>query len=120
MGYYTKFNLSAVDRTTGLWPDTELECEMARALWHLIYAKNYWKPSCFEDCFDEEMKWYDHTSDMIAFSKLYPDYVFVLCGVGEEPDDQWRLFVCNGEAEETIARIVYDEPQNELFRSVLI
>jgi hypothetical protein len=44
----------------------------------------------------DEMKWYDHEEEMVALSLKYPDYVFILDGRGESPDDVWRSFYKNG------------------------
>lgn len=41
-------------------------------------------------------KWYDHDADMLALSKLYPDEVFILRGVGEEFPDVWRTAYKDG------------------------
>jgi hypothetical protein len=42
-------------------------------------------------------KWYDHDDDMKALSKLFPDEVFILRGVGEEFPDVWRKAYKNGQ-----------------------
>ena len=41
-------------------------------------------------------KWYNFKEDMLEISKLYPDIVFQLDGVGEESGDVWRIYFKNG------------------------
>ena len=60
---------------------------------------------------DDETKWYEHTYDMVKFSKKFPDVTFCLSGEGEERDDIWREYYHNGEAEECRAQIIFEKPQ---------
>ena len=116
MGYYTKFDLTAQHRDTWMAVDPETEKEMAVDLWaNYINSGCSWTPQTFEVVFEEEMKWYNCEHDMFEFSKKYPDYIFLLEGVGEEFDDQWRLYVCNGVMEKIRAKIIFDAPQEQLF-----
>lgn len=88
MGYYTNFKLKAVNakgRTIPLPPIGELgghdwECCNDRAT-----------PG-------DVVKWYDHEKDMLAFSQMHPDTIFVLDGEGEEQGDVWRMFFLAGQS----------------------
>lgn len=58
----------------------------------------------------DETKWYEYTSDMCKLSKEFSEVVFKLHGEGEERDDMWNEYYQNGEYEECVAHITYDEP----------
>jgi hypothetical protein len=58
---------------------------------------------------EDETTWYDHETDMLEFSKLYPDLVFKLSGVGEDKIDLWKKYFKNGKMQTTVGKIVYDE-----------
>ena len=115
MGYYTKFDLTAQHRDTWMAVDSETEEKMTLRLWELISGSDYFRPEKFEQMLEEPMKWYDHKNDMYTLSTEYPDYIFLLEGIGEEHDDQWRLYACDGVMEEVRAKIVYDAPKEQLF-----
>ena len=59
--------------------------------------------------FEEEMKWYDATSDMIKLSERFPNVLFELSGKGEEHDDIWKEYYYNGACQHCAGRIVFDE-----------
>lgn len=44
----------------------------------------------------DQVKWYDHGSDLIEHSKKYPNLVFQLYGEGEESGDIWCDYYHNG------------------------
>ena len=46
-----------------------------------------------------DIGWYDWEIHMCELSKLYPDVVFRLYGDGEESDDVWHAYFCNGDYE---------------------
>ena len=115
MGYYTKFELYAVDVEAGS-PITMMEEDIiAKRLWQLIGGSDRYALKCIENCLDEEMKWYDHEADMITLSKEFPNILFVLDGVGEEFPDAWRKWFYNGTYEESYAEVMYPKPSNPLF-----
>ena len=67
-----------------------------------------------DSLFHEGIKWYGYVEEMIAYSKKYPEVVFTLTGIGEEPDDMWRDYYKNGKLHGGRANIVYptyDESQ---------
>ena len=115
MGYYTKFELHAVDVETGYPITTMEEDAIAKRLWQLVGGSDRYTPKCIENCLDEEMKWYDHEADMTALSKEFPNILFVLDGVGEEFPDAWRKWFHNGKFEASYAEVVYPKPKNSLF-----
>lgn len=51
------------------------------------HQKEISKLSDYNDCFDEEIKWYDCEIDMREYSKRFPDLVFVL----NRKDDMFTL-----------------------------
>lgn len=57
----------------------------------------------------ERTKWYDYQSDLVEFSKQFPEWLFTLKGEGEESGDIWKLYVLNGKSQKAEARIVFDE-----------
>ena len=115
MGYYTKFELHAVDVETG-YPITMMEEDaITKRLWQLVGGSDRYTPKCIENCLDEEMKWYDHEEDMTTLSKEFPNILFVLEGVGEEFPDAWRKWFYNGAVEASYAEVVYPRPENPLF-----
>ena len=115
MGYYTYYSMEAYDAETANSISSELEEEICKRLYEIsghAIAQGY---SFYYSVSYGYFKWYDHEADMIALSKEYPNVVFVLDGEGEERDDNWRLFVHNGETELVTARIIYDSPTNQKF-----
>jgi hypothetical protein len=44
----------------------------------------------------ESMKWYGYEEDMLALSKDYPDYLFILQGDGEDRGDDWVMYFKGG------------------------
>ena len=74
MGYYTLYEADTVG-TPGM------EFDMASL------AKGFGVEEMIADFigdnpFEDQCKWYDHDSNMLTFSKLYPNTVFKLYGVG--------------------------------------
>lgn len=116
MGYYTYYTMEAYDTTTKTPLSEEKEKEICERLMEIskgaIYdGDRFWK------CLDDTLKWYNHKEDMIALSKEFPDVIFMLEGEGEERDDNWRLYVQNGEWEVVHATIVWNAPGCEKFRN---
>ena len=116
MGYYTFFSLIAKTKKGGkfLWyiPNGEqIEKEIAQTLARKLgwfdgcdwdkerIEKAYADIESLEFISNDTMKWYDHDEDMKELSKQYPDYVFELYGDGEETDDEWYTYYCNGEVQ---------------------
>lgn len=57
-------------------------------------------------------KWYEHESDLRAFSKQYPRLLFILEGEGEENEDMWKEYYVNGKMQKAKAVISF-EPYDE-------
>lgn len=103
MGYYTDFKLTHDDPT----PDANHEQ-------HIGVLADY-PPTCGYDFgpFGQEVKWYDCDEDMIAYSKLYPNVMFEVDGVGEDEDDIWRAYYKNGKMAKYYAEIKFPEFNEE-------
>ena len=80
MGYYTRYKLEIIEGNDNV---TNYEKEISE-------LANYY------NCFDDEIKWYDHQENMVEYSKKYPKVVFKLSGEGEERDDIWVEYYQNG------------------------
>lgn len=57
----------------------------------------------------DEMKWYSHEQDMLAFSKRFPTVLFTLVGEGEENEDMWRKYFRDGKAQFAKARVEFED-----------
>ncbi len=99
MGYYTKYKLEEPD--VGRELGWEIVEQMER------YDTDYGKLSKFIGGFGESIKWYDHESEMKAFSKRFPDVVFTLHGEGEESGDLWVKYFKDGKMHRVDAVISY-------------
>ena len=117
MGYYTYFTMEAVDTKTNGPLSEEMEAKICQRLWEISNDAIY-NGNSFYDCLGGSLKWYDHQDHMIELSKEFPNVMFMLEGEGEERDDNWRLYVCNGEWELCTARIVFEVPGYEKFRNM--
>ena len=98
MGYYTDFSLSH---------DSDINDEEI--------ADNLTKISGYKLNHDLELyqsKWYSWNNDMLSLSKMFPDVLFTLNGVGEEHGDIWRAFIKNGKMQVSKAVLMY-EPFDE-------
>ena len=98
----------------GLSPEEEQK--IAQRLYEIIWGyKDDYIPCSFEDVLEEEMKWYNHNSDMFTLSKEFSDYIFLLEGKGEKHDDMWHLYAYNGTLELIRAEIKFDRPNDPIF-----
>ena len=72
MGYYTKFEMNFKGNAT--------ETDIIAALKEI--NPNYFDCDAdhLDTLFEEEMKWYDATSDMIKLSERFPNVLFELSG----------------------------------------
>lgn len=98
MGYYTYFQLEVEGGpaeqhcpTCGHVGEWEWKDLIAKFLGSKYNCEIY-------DPFEESCKWYEYEADMIEFSKLYPDYIFIIEGDGEETDDRWRAYFKDGKS----------------------
>ena len=113
MGYYTYYSMEA----RKIKDENEFNAiikEMTKLeLYGIFGDSNYYESdhkAFFSAC--DDVKWYEHTYDMMKFSKIFPNVVFKLHGDGEERDDMWDEYYHNGEVEKCRAQITYPEPCN--------
>ncbi len=99
MGYYTAYNLNVLEGGD----EFEIIAEFRKYSESAKYALDE------EGCCDETCKWYNHETELVSFSKKYPDAIFQLQGEGEENGDAWKLYVKDGHSQLCKARLVYDE-----------
>lgn len=115
MGYYTRYNLTAIDTKTDFPLTEEMEARVCARL-IAISGDAIYDGNTFDGCLNDELKWYDYHMDMIELSKEFPDIMFMLEGEGEERDDNWRLYVHNGESERVRAMLVWNAPVTQKFQ----
>lgn len=119
MGYYTHYTLEAWKADTREQIDKNLEREIATRIGYLVFDTNRdWES--FDEVLCDELKWYNNSEDMTLISKNYPNVVFLLRGTGEDYDDIWREWFHNGHSEYIHARLVFDIPQNDVFKGILV
>jgi hypothetical protein len=99
MGYYTAYNLSVKNGDSSLIEEFRKENESAS------YALDE-QGDTLESC-----KWYNHDVDLKAFSKKYPELLFILEGAGEISGDIWKKYFQNGKCQVAKAQITF-EPFN--------
>lgn len=104
MGYYTSFELDVQP-----WAD-----DIIPAFRSINATAEY----CLSESgsTEESAKWYDHKEDLVAFSRSYPDTLFVMSGEGEENGDMWKLYVKNGKSFYAEAIITYPEYDESLLK----
>ena len=117
MGYYTNYELVIYP-----YQNPENEIEIMRVIASKIYDEPMTDISDNEAkwCLVDELKWYDHTEDMVEVSKQFPELTFVLYGEGEDSEDIWCEYFNNGDFEVTHAEIVYPQPNNPKFQSLIV
>ncbi|WP_010495024.1 hypothetical protein [Paenibacillus elgii] len=96
MGYYTRYEIEIAPDSNEVRQAIEDDDTLAYAIGR-----------CSDEC-----KWYDHESDMRAFSERFPDVLFTLSGEGEDNGDLWRKYFRNGKMQHCPAQITY-EPFDE-------
>ena len=115
MGYYTQFELDMMP-----WPCEDKEREIKANIIARIdnIDINEVDSRDMEWFLYNEMKWYSHQEDMLEVSKLFPDTIFVLHGEGEDHNDLWNEYYCDGEMERVEAEFIYPEPKSPKFARV--
>lgn len=120
MGYYTQYYLEVFDKDGEEIRDTDILHKITESICDLDYfssCKTDYYKSRIAKSFDpineiiaeDEMKWYDHESDMMTLSEKYPEFFFSLFGRGEEADDIWKEYFHNGKCIVAPAEIVFRE-----------
>jgi hypothetical protein len=103
MGYYTTFTLKITSPKTSTLTEETIIHNFREQYECAKYALS-------EDGYPiEPCKWYECESELKAFSKSYPEHLFLLVGEGEESGDLWKLYVKNGKCQRASARVIYDE-----------
>lgn len=92
MGYYTRHELTIISG------DNSIDHE-----------KQISETTNYDNCFDHEIKWYEHEKDMKAYSLKYPNTVFCLEGEGEESGDVWKKYFKNGKSLYAKAKMIFEE-----------
>ena len=104
MGYYTKFELKASDKS----------------VLKEIFCKHEEDNSLLSNMYEADLindgvkiiahcKWYEHDSDMKKVSEQFPDVLFTLDGFGSNSGDIWRRYYKNGLMQEAGVKICYEE-----------
>lgn len=93
MGYYTTHKLEIISGNDYV---TDYEKEIAE-------VSGYSRP------FEDSHKWYDHEEHMREYSKRHPNTIFKVIGEGEDSSDLWHEYYKNGKMQKCIAKITYDE-----------
>lgn len=89
MGYYTRHKLEILEGNDNV---TDYEKEISEL-------------ADYNNCFDDEIKWYDHQENMVEYSKRHPQVVFKLSGEGEESGDIWTEYYQDGKMQREEAEI---------------
>ena len=89
MGYYTRHKLEIVEGNDNV---TDYEKEISEL-------------ADYGNCFDDEIKWYDHQENMVEYSKRHHKVVFKLSGEGEESGDIWTEYYQDGKIQREKAEI---------------
>lgn len=93
MGYYTKYSLEMLNGEHHLLPEVLKE---------LKKMDSYQPFSDSGEC-DDECTWKNHEKEMKKISKLFPDAVFKLVGIGQGYKgslDMWHKYFKNGKMQE--------------------
>lgn len=113
MGYYTNYELCS---------DILNDPKASKHIRELLHASTGCEWEAWGDCISpgHSMKWYEHTEDMIAISRLYPNAVFELSGWGEESADIWKKYFHYGKYQFEMAEIIigeYNEDKLQEYKS---
>ena len=108
MGYYTYYTLDVMDKDQNNILTPELDNKLAYKMAEI--NSSYFGIPTSRLSFQiagEPIKWYEYASDMRALSKEFPEYLFLIHGEGEEPDDLWNHYFLNGQDQHCPAEIYY-------------
>lgn len=99
MGYYTYHDMTV---RTGKHKDCDIMEAIQAERNGIFYGIDTRRVSTehnyeeFELYGSDNVKWYDEESDMIEFSRKFPDAIFTVHGTGEEQGDVWEHEYQNG------------------------
>lgn len=109
MGYYTAYNLEVenYDKATGV-RSADVAPDVLKEIVAELEKRDVIGYALTEDLYcADHVKWYDHDSDMIEVSKLFPDVLFCLHGEGELNADLWDAYYLDGKMQDCQATVVY-------------
>lgn len=95
MGYYTTYNLTG-DKIQEFVEDVARGEPDTTVYYWVDYAMDYQGPGTGTWIAREDVKWYDHETDIVDLSLNFPGVLFTLEGNGEEDDDEWTMFARDG------------------------
>ena len=101
MGYYSKYTVSAYDGQDKSYVYLEYRDDW-ESTFNAITGFPFYH-------LDEETRWYDCEEDMIKVSKRYPDLLFEVERIGEDPDDRVIMRFKNGDSESVTGEFVYED-----------
>lgn len=100
MGYNTDYQLTIIE------PKQPTTTEIVKALREQCKDAEYAIDSKGQTI--ESSKWYEHESDMKAFSLQFPNHTFVLDGIGED-GERMRKYFRNGKMQDAKPILTYEE-----------
>ena len=100
MGYSTDYQLTIIE------PKRPTTAEIIEALREQCNEAGYAIDSKGQTL--DSVKWYEHESDMKAFSLQFPNHIFVLDGIGED-GERMRKYFCNGKMQDAKPIMTYEE-----------
>jgi len=96
MGYYTYFEIAIAAGDESL-----LDSEK--------FAEYFDEVTGYNWPLTEDIKWLNFEADIKHISGSYPDILFEIWGDGEDYEDKWHAYACNGELEVVYAEYTYPE-----------
>lgn len=117
MGYYSYFNLNI-----GKFNEEKIVelIEKNEFVYNIIQHLRDTN-SIAADCFDErgsslnENKWYSYKEEIAEFSKIYPDFFFIVEREGEGNADIEIDYIKNGKIQECPAKIIFEPFDASIF-----
>ena len=106
MGYLTNYSMDVLDKE-GKDVAKEVKINIISDFRKESENANY----CFDENGDylDSDKWYSWEQDSINFSKKYPNFIIKLHGAGEEYDDFWIAYICDGVIQHCPVKFVYED-----------
>ena len=95
MGYYTSYTLSVLEG------EENLICKLREENESGDYALDEYGQST------NSCKWYSCQNDLVEFSNRHPKTLFLLEGIGEEPNDEWQLYILEGQVQRCVGQMVF-------------
>jgi len=93
MGYYTDYEIEVIDDSVDI----------------NVFINEFEKVTGYNIDSTLELnceKWYSNHGDMLRLSKIFPDAIFKVSGVGEERGDEWVRYYKDGKSQNANIRLV--------------